>query len=64
MGTFTEIFQQGLAEAKVKVSEAIAAGNGTGRQNGIVGFDLLEDLEAVIDYKSAVLYLREDTPRG
>jgi hypothetical protein len=28
--------------------------------DGIIGFDLLEDLEAVIDYKGGVMYLRED----
>ena len=34
--------------------------NAGSKFDGIIGFDLLEDFEAVIDYKSAVLYLRED----
>lgn len=38
----------------------ISGGHGGTRFDGIIGFDLLEDLEAVIDYKGGVLYLRED----
>ncbi len=39
---------------------AVSGKQGSTRFDGIVGFDLLEELEAVIDYKGGVLYLRED----
>lgn len=39
----------------------IVAGHGkSAKFDGIIGLDLLEDLEAVIDYKARVLYLREE----
>ena len=39
----------------------IVSGQGKSTKfDGIIGFDLLEDLEAVIDYKGGVMYLRED----
>ena len=39
----------------------IVAGHGkSAKFDGIIGLDLLEDLEAVIDYKGRVLYLREE----
>jgi hypothetical protein len=38
----------------------VSGGHGSTRFDGFIGFDLLEDLEAVIDYKGGVLYLRED----
>ncbi|MCP4846324.1 MAG: clan AA aspartic protease [Verrucomicrobiaceae bacterium] len=39
----------------------IVSGQGKSTKfDGIIGFDLLEDLEAVIDYKGRVMYLRED----
>ncbi len=39
----------------------IVSGHGKSTKfDGIIGFDLLEDLEAVIDYKGGVMYLRED----
>ena len=54
-----EVTKKGVTFAVMDL-QRVAGNHGSSKFDGIIGLDLLEDLEAVIDYKSSVLYLRED----
>ena len=54
-----EVKKKGVHFAVMDLS-SVSGKHGTSDIDGIIGLDLLKELEAVIDYKAAVLYLRED----
>jgi hypothetical protein len=58
--TVGSIQKKNVTVAVFDLSGIVSGQGKSSKFDGIIGFDLLEDLEAVIDYKAGVMYLRED----
>ena len=54
------IQKKNVTVAVLDLSRIVSGHGKSSKFDGIIGFDLLEDLEAVIDYKGRMMYLRED----